>query len=435
MPVREPHDRSNAGDDTRCMLTVEEARARILSQFSSLDSIQTSILDALGLVLAQDVVASEDIPPFRNSAMDGFAVRSVDTKSASTSTPTRLTISGESSAGHGFVGSIERGTAIRIMTGAPMPEGADSVVRFEDVESDSTAAKPDADGNFGSFIMLTHSATPHQNVRWAGEDVPRGSVPLRRGTVIGPAHIGLLAALNRSSVKVIRRPKIAIVATGDEIVDPGPTLKPGQVRNSNTYLLAAMTRQFGGIPSVVGIAGDVEHDIISKLHECRDADLLVTSGGVSVGDFDVVKQVLRREGVVDLWQVRIKPGKPMAFGRVGETPVLGLPGNPVAAAVSYSQFGRPAIRRMLGLSDTDPSMVTARLEGDIQNPGSRRYFVRGVIRLRDDSAVVRPIGHQGSGSLSGLAQANCYIVIPEDQEFVSAGMTVNVELIDPNFPR
>ena len=318
------------------------------------------------------------------------------------------------------------------MTGAPMPQGADSVVRFEDVESASTVTEP-SPGSSDDSIMVTRSVTPQQNVRWAGEDVSRGSVPLTRGTVIGPAHIALLAALNRASVKVIRRPRIAILATGDEIVEPGPALKPGQVRNSNTYLLAAMTRQFGGIPTVVGIARDSEHDIIAKLHECREADLLVTSGGVSVGDFDVVKQVLRREGRVDLWQVRIKPGKPMAFGRVGEIPVLGLPGNPVAAAVSFAQFGRPVIRLMLGLNDTEPSMMTARLEGDIQNPGNRRFFVRGVVQVRGDSAVVRPIEHQGSGALSGLAQANCYIVIPEDQGFVAAGMTVNVEPIDPNF--
>lgn len=425
MPPREPQPEISAWDDRRPLLSVEEARARILSAFAPLTPISVHIFEALGLVLAEDVTAAEDVPPFRNSAMDGYAVRCADTASASETTPVRLTIRGEVPAGRVSWMTLESGSAVRIMTGAPVPPGADAVVRFEDVTLEVSAVDSAA-----TSILVTGPARRGQNVRDAGEDVARGTIAVSRGTLIGAAHIGLLAALNQSTVHVIRRPNVAILATGDEVVDLGRPLQPGQIRNSNSYLLWALTRQFGGVPQMLGVAGDRESDITSKIDAGRSADLLVTSGGVSVGDFDMVKRVLKREGEIEFWQVRIKPGKPMAFGRIGETSVLGLPGNPVASAVAYVQFGRPAIRRMLGLPDAPLPTVDARLLVNVENTGRRRHFMRGIVLAERGELIVRPSGRPGSGALSSLAHANCFIVIPEQRDHVSAGETVKVQLFD-----
>ena len=429
MSPREPQTDLSSWDDTRSILSVAEARARVLAAFSPLQSSETGILESVGLVLAEDVDAEADIPPFRNSAMDGYAVRSSDSISASELAPVRLTIRGEVPAGHGSTVIVESGCAVRIMTGAQVPTGSDAVVRFEDVVTDRNQR-----GAAASTIRLTRPANRGQNIREAGEDVARGSRVLSHGTTLNASHVGLLAALNRSTIKIIRRPIIAILATGDEVVDPGEPLQPGQIRNSSSYLLAALTRQFGGIPQLLGVARDSEMDITSKLDAGRGADLLVTSGGVSVGDYDVVKKVLRRGGEVEFWQVRIKPGKPLAFGRIGEIPLLGLPGNPVAAAVAFTQFGRPAIRRMLGLPDSPPQTRVARLDVDLDNAGRRTSYIRGIVHSDGDRLVVRPVPQQGSGVLSSLAHANCFIVVPEERERVRAGELVLVEFIDADCP-
>jgi molybdopterin molybdotransferase len=430
MPAREPQPVSDGLDITRTLLTVDEARARILSGIVPLPVVQVNLLDSLGLVLAEDIVAGEHIPPFDNSAMDGYALRSADTATASQSTPVRLTVIGEAAAGHASFGQVDSGSAIRIMTGAPIPCGADAVIRFEDVEVEHSDTPSVAGRAPGGTIRLRTPARAGQNVRLAGEDVLADSLVIRRGTTIRPAHVGLLAALNRESVTVHRRPRVAILATGDEVVDLGSPLEPGQIRNSNSYLLAAMTREIGGEPTILGIARDTAHDITDRLRTNREVDLFVTSGGVSVGDFDVVKRVLQEQGDIELWQVRIKPGKPMAFGKIGDTPLLGLPGNPVAAAVTFAQFGRPLIRRLMGMQEDFLGRLVAELTESISNSPGRRHFVGGVARREDDRFVVRPVGKQGSSALAGLAQANCYIVIHEDQGDVSAGSSVEIQLFN-----
>ncbi len=410
-------------------MKVDEARTRILSAFFPLDeSISVPLSQSVGQVLAEDFVAAEDLPPFRNSAMDGYAVRSVDTAGASTQHPVTLPIIEEIAAGDDADSTLTSRSAIRIMTGAPVPDGADTVIRFEDVEVRSSSA----DDSSIPTVVISRPASSWQNVRQAGEDIPAGSIALSAGTVIGAAEIGLLAALGCQSVACRRPPRVTILATGDEIADVGAPRAAGQVRNSNSPMIAALTRQFGAEPRLIGVARDAERDIIDRLAGALDADLIVTSGGVSVGDYDMVKQVLRREGDIDLWQVRMKPGKPLAFGHIGETPLLGLPGNPAAAYVAYIQFGRPAIRRMLGLPESlEP--VPARLMCDVENRGGRQHYVRAIVRRDGNELVVGPVSSRGSAALSTLVAANSLIVIPEGEDRVLHGSIVDVQITGEGF--
>jgi molybdopterin molybdotransferase len=399
------------------MIGVDEARERILRCIRPLQAIEVSILDALGMVAVEDVVASDNIPPFRNSAMDGYAIRSADTRDASPHSPVRVVTAGAIAAGVVPTFAIGPGEAARIMTGAPIPCDADAVVRFEEVGITAD----------GGAIDIARRVRPSENVREAGEDIRAGQVVISAGTVLRPAAIGVMAALNRSTIVVHRRPRVSILATGDEVVEPGAVLRPGQIRNSNSYTLAALVRRAGGVPTLLGVARDAADDLRAKLAAGNPPDLYVTSGGVSVGDYDVVKDVLQADGRVDVWQVRMKPGTPLAFGLLGNTPLLGLPGNPVAAFVSFEQFGGPAIRRMLGFHDAGLPEVEAVLTERIENAGRRRHFVRGVLKRDGPRYVVRSTGAQGSGILSAMLQANCFIVISEACSAAEPGQLVRVQ--------
>lgn len=433
MSGREPLISNEVRDHSRSVLSVDEARARILSFFNPLSPVDKPLLESLGLVLARDVIAEVDLPAFRNSAMDGYAVRSVDTERSSATAPISLTVVGDVPAGQVAREELLPGTAMRIMTGAPLPNGADAVIRFEDVERSQNQSNRTANHEYRSEIVISKPVDVSQNVRQPGEDVLSGSIVLNRGTVIEPPQVGVLAALNQAVVRVIPRPRVAILATGNEVVDLGPELSLGQIRNSNSYLIAALTRSFGAESQVIGIAEDTEHDIIDKLVAAKSANLIVTTGGVSVGDFDAVKRVLRQKGTVDLWQVRMKPGRPLAFGKFERTPLLGLPGNPVAAAVAYTQFGGPAIRLMLGCSNVMPRTLRARTTHEIRNSGGRRHFLRGIAKRDGESLTVQVLSNQGSGVLSSLAHANCYVVIDEDAIHVDAGSWVTIEPFDVSF--
>jgi molybdopterin molybdotransferase len=415
-------------EDVDRMLGVDEARERILDAVSPLEPGDIPLLDALGLVLASDVVSTVNIPPFRNSAMDGYAVRSLDTSGASSSQPAQLTVIAELAAGYPSEVTVESGQAVRIMTGAAMPDGADAVVRFEETDEIGPEASRDR-----RAVQIHIEAKPGENVREAGEDVRAGTTVLKAGTVLRPAEIGVLASINQSRVRAHRRPRVGILSTGDEVIGLGPELRPGQIRDANSYTLAAMVKHYGGEPVVLGVARDTIEDLRTKLSATRGVDLLVTSGGVSLGDYDMVKQVLQAEGEIGLWQVRIKPGKPLAFGRIGTTPLLGLPGNPVAAFVAFEQFGRPALLKMLGRTDWQPLTVKARLLTDQENRGQRRHFVRGILERRGDTYVVGPSGSQGSAVLSSVARANCLIVVPESWEYAEAGSIVDVQLLDTDW--
>lgn len=402
------------------MLSVEEALEKVLSLFKPLEPEEVDLLDSLGRVLAEDVFADMDIPPLDNSAMDGYAVRAEDTKGASPQNPRPLRIIHEVPAGYISEKAVEPGTAIRIMTGAPIPPGADAVVRFEDTRRE------------GDIIYILKEVKPGAEIRRAGEDVKKGELKLRKGTVIRPAEVGMLAALGKKRVKVIRRPRVAILATGDELVDPEEIPGPGKIRNTNTYSNAAQVLKYGGIPIILGIARDKREELAAKLREGleKGADLILTSGGVSVGDFDLVKEVLATEGQITFWQVRMKPGKPLAFGVLGGVPLLGLPGNPVSVMVAFELFARPAILKMLGRTCLQKPTVEAILLDEIPAKDERRHFLRVTVEKRGDEWYARLTGEQGSGILTSMVKANGLAIIPEEWKKAEVGSRVKVMMLD-----
>ncbi|HEY8598412.1 MAG TPA: gephyrin-like molybdotransferase Glp [Thermomicrobiales bacterium] len=407
------------------MIGVDEALLAILEGIEPLPTEEVPILDALGLILAEEIVADADSPPFRNSAMDGYAVRAADLAGASRTTPVSLRVVAEGPAGYAPRGEVTPGTAIRIMTGAPLPPGADTVVRFE--ETDEPQQKMNL--TTASVVRIAIAQEPWVNVREAGEDIHAGETVLQRGTLLRPAEIGVLASLGHATVRVHRRPLVAIVSTGDEVIDLGQPLQPGQIRNSNSYTLAALVRRYGGLPRLLGVARDTIADLTAVLAAARDADLIISSGGVSVGDYDMVKDVLRAEGQIDIWQVRMKPGKPLAYGRLGGKPFLGLPGNPVAAYVSFELFARPILLRQLGHPTLGKPSVRARVTESVNNRGGRRHFVRAFVSDGPRGPETRPTGDQGSGVLTALTRANGLLVVMDDRESLAAGETAEVLLL------
>ncbi len=413
------------------MISVEDALAELLSHVRPLDPERVAVLDALGRVLAEEIVSDIDIPPFDNSAMDGYAVRAADVAGASPESPMRLAVTGSVAAGYVSSGRVEPGTAIRIMTGAPLPDGADAVVPFEDT-GDMDRSKEARLEEPASEIDVRRAVHSRDNTRPAGEDIRRGEVAMAAGRVIRPQEIGVLASLGRETVLVHRRPRVAILATGDELLEIHKPLAPGKIRNSNEYTNAALVTRTGGVPIRLGIARDTRADLTDKIRQGLEqgADLFLTSGGVSVGDYDVVKDVLGTEGEMQFWQVNMKPGKPLAFGLLpGGVPLIGLPGNPVSAMVSFEQFARPAILKMLGHQDLDKPTVRAILDEPLTNSG-RRGFIRVVVARRPDGYHARTTGEQGSGVLTSMAKANGLAIVHEGILRVDAGTEVVVQMLD-----
>ncbi len=416
------------------MISVDEARERILQNTVVLDSEDRPILECLGQVLDTDIRADESIPPMDNSAMDGFAVRARDTQGAASSSPVVLSVIGQVAAGYVSSRSVEPGTAIRIMTGAPLPSGADTVVPFEDTDEDARAARGEALSDIGILVEASEGA----NIRRRGEDITAGQVVLRQGTVLRPPEIGLLASIGKAKVSVIRRPVVAILATGDELLEINEPLAPGKIRDTNSYTTAAQVLRYGGIPMMLGIGRDTARSLNELLDRALDADLLVTSGGVSVGDYDVVKNVLAERGDMDLWTVRMKPGKPSAFGMIRRggdrpgLPLLGLPGNPVSSMITFEQFVRPAILKMLGHTNLDKPTVRAVMEDRVMNRDHRRIYCRVIVHRSGDTYRARLTGPQGSGVLTSMSSANGLAVVPETVARLDPGDTVDVQMLDWN---
>ena len=433
------------------MISVEEARARILQHFAPLPAQVVPLLEAVGQVLAADVVATLSIPPLANTSMDGYAVRAADTQGATYATPRTLRVVGWLPAGAVYDGSVGPGEAVRIMTGAPIPAGADAVVPFEETDEQDRYTEEAAQAARGSeeeggtapirakapsdTVRIDVAAKPRANIREAGEDVRDGEVVLRAGTVIRPAHIGVIASLGLDRVTVHRRPRVAILSTGDELLRPGEPLAPGKIYDANAYSLAAAVADCGGVPRILDVARDTVEALTARIHEALgDADMLVTSAGVSRGDFDVVKEVLAREGNVGFWTVNMRPGKPLAFGTFqvdGRViPHLGLPGNPASALMTFELFGRAAIYAMLGNPDGwQRPVVRARAAERIASSDGRRFYARATVTYEAGGYVARFAGSQSSGVLTTTASANALAVCPEHAT-VEAGDECDVILLD-----
>ncbi|MEO6197185.1 MAG: gephyrin-like molybdotransferase Glp [Dehalococcoidia bacterium] len=416
------------------MITIKEALHRILAYVSQLPAEQKHPMEALGQVLADDIHAGFDIPPLDNTAMDGYAVIASDTSGAAEGSPVELRVIGEVAAGYVYEGAVSSGTAVRIMTGAPLPAGADSVVPFEETDEPFDQA-PSQTGQLAARVRVFKEARPGANIRKAAEDIHAGEVVVRKGTVLRPQEIGVIASVGLDRVSVIRRPVVAILSTGDELLEPGQPRSGARIYDANTYSVGSLARRFGAEPRLMGIARDTVEALTEKIQEARSADMIVTSAGVSRGDYDVVKDVLAREGEIDFWTVAMKPGKPLAFGAFkqnGRTvPHIGLPGNPVSSMVAFELFGRPAIFRMMGKADFRRPVVTAIAEDRITNRDDPRLFLaRCIVSERGGRYYARLTGEQGSGILTSMMRANALTLIPPEVDVIEPGEEISVMMLD-----
>ena len=417
-------------------LSVEEALERVLGYVHVLEPEEKPVLDALGQVLAQDLRSTVDVPPFPNTSMDGYALQWASLTGASEGHPVTLRVIGQLAAGSVSDLEVGPGTALRIMTGAPIPAGADTVVPFE--ESDELERLRSGAG-VGREIGIRRQPPLGANIRLAGEDIREGDLILEEGTVLRPAEVGVLASLGHAAARVIRRPVVAVLATGDELVEPPEPLAPGKIYNSNSFSIAASVLKYGGIPKVLGIARDNLASLEEKVREGLDADIMMTSAGVSRGDYDIVKDVLMKQGEIAFWTVRMRPAKPLAFGALKGTapdggvrrvPHLGLPGNPVSAMVAFEEFGRPAILKMLGKRNLAKPTIEAVLEDTIENTDDRRVYARVWVTKRGGKFYARLAGPQGSGVLTSMAKANGLAICPEDVAAKRPGEVVKVQMLD-----
>lgn len=403
-------------------ITVAEAREIILAAIRPLGTERVAIPEGLGRVLAETVVSPWDIPPLDNTAMDGFAVRASDVAGAAREQPVPLEVIEDLPAGRIATRVVAAGTAIRIMTGAPMPGGADAVVRVEDTREE------------GSKVLVLASVPAGEHIRRAGEDVREGEKVLEAGSILTAAAVGMLSSLGRAFVQVTQRPRVAILSTGDELVDVDGDRRGGKIIASNTYCLSAQARECGAIPVVLGITPDHREAIETKFREAMACDVIVSSGGVSVGDYDFIKDVLRDLGSeMKFWRVAMKPGHPLAFGLLGGRPAFGLPGNPVSCMVSFEQFVRPALLRMMGHRDLFRPVLRARLGETLRQKPGRTSFIRAVVMRGRDGFTVRATGSQSSGVLLSMVRANGLIVFPSDRAELPEGSEAEVQIIDPAF--
>ncbi len=405
------------------MLEIGVAQEKVLEEVPVLGSERIHIMEALGRVLAEDVKAKRDVPLGDNSAMDGYAVRHEDIAGATSADAVKLTLAGESPAGRPWEGTVEQGRAIRILTGGLVPEGADTVVMVEDTRQE------------GDEIVVLADSGKGSHIRRSGEDVRENETVLNRGDTVRPPEIGMLATLGHAYVHVYQRPIVAILSTGDELVDLDEPFVTGKVVCSNTYSLAAQVLECGGIPLTLGIASDDDNDQRCKISEGLRADVILTSGGVSVGKYDLVKDTLSQLGMqVKFWKVAMKPGKPLIFGTIANKPVFGLPGNPTSAMISFEQFVRPALLKMMGHTDIFRPFIDAVLAEDGPATPKRLHLVRCKLFDRDGQMTALTTGNQSSGALRSMVLADGLMVLPPGEGPLTKGTHVKVQVLHSTSP-
>ena len=401
--------------------TVHEASERILAAIHPLATEQIPLRDALGRVLAEDVHSPIEHPPWDNSSMDGYATRAADVRDATAGAPVRLRVVETVRAGQLPLAEVTPGTATRIMTGAPIPRGADSVVRVEDTDGGERE------------VEVRDGRDAGRNIRPKGEDLRLGGLAVARGTALAPAHIGVVASVGRAIVNVHRRPRVAVLSSGDELVDVDgfDAVRRGErIVSSNSYTIANSVRAAGGDVVDLGIVPDDPAAYIERLTGARDCDLLITSGGVSVGAFDFTKDVLRSLGAeLRLWRVTMRPGAPLGFGTLGDLPWLGLPGNPVSALVTFELFARPLLRKQRGESRIFRRTIEVRVREDVAIQAPLTHFMRAVVEWERDGAWARLTGPQGSGLLTSMTRANALLIVPPDRPVVRTGESARAMLL------
>ena len=399
------------------MQSVAEALASMMPAFSPLGEEEVPLTSAAGRYLSRDIHARFDSPSFSNSAMDGYAVRAEDVEGAEKAAPMRLSVHGESRAGGPLPSMLQPGTACRIFTGAPMPKGANAVVIQEDT------------GRDGDWVDVFEASTVGKHVRAQGSDVRADTLILKAGTRLLPGEIGLLASQNIARVSVYERPRVALLSTGDELRKLGDTLEPGSIINSNVYVLTEMLRAIGVTPVPLPAAPDSLPEIEAALESALEADVVITMGGVSVGEYDLIHEAFKNLGIEPgFWKVRIKPGKPLTFAKHGATPVIGVPGNPISAMVSFEVFVAPCLRKMLGDSEPHPQPIRARLREPYRRRPGRVEIARARATREGDELFVTLNQRQGSGSMSSFVGVNALVILPADRGELEAGDLVDAIL-------
>jgi len=400
------------------MMNVDKALETILSNITvQSESEKINIFNCLGRTVFYDLQAEFDVPPKNNSAMDGYAVITEDIIEANKNKPAILRIIDEIQAGYEFNGSkLQSGNAIRIMTGAPIPDGADSVIPFEETEES------------GDIVKIFKQTIKYENIRFAGEDIQKGNTVLKKGTRINSAEVGLITSLNMNEISVYVKPKVGIISTGDELAEPG-SKNAGKIINSNAYVLHSEIQKYGGEPFYEGIVKDDYDDVKKMFIKLMHNDIIISSGGVSMGKYDFIPDVLKDLGIdLKIQKILMKPGKPLVFGTNGKQLFFGLPGNPVSVMVSFMQFVRPAILKMGGNVKIAKPVLKAKIQEEIIKKPGRRHFIRGFFYTENDNLFVNSTGPQGSGILTSMSIANCLIIIPEEIERVKTGDLVDIQL-------